>query len=134
MTRRLVTLAALAASLLALMGAAYYLMTKPMAVRIALPLRAVATMDEYYWDAGMLPDFVHCVRAKVSEEEFRRFVNSMKLAPYHGRGKFPECQYAAWWDASADASNSFAPQPTRGGGGAPMAKFEHGTLYYYAEH
>jgi hypothetical protein len=136
MTKRLLTLAALALAVPALVALACYLLTKPLDVRAALPLRAIFTMDEYYWDAGMLPDFVHCVRVMVSEAEFRRFVTKMGLVPYHGRGKFPECEYgASWWDASAEASRSFAaPRNGSAGGTEMIAKFENGKLYYYAEH
>jgi hypothetical protein len=113
-----------------LIGITYYVLTKPMAVRIALPLRAVVTMREFYQDSAPLPDFIHCIRTEVTEPEFKLFVAKMKLVPYQGVQAFPSCE-AGWWSASADSSMAFY-DPAGGEETGRMAKFENGKLYYLA--
>ncbi len=108
----------------------YYVLTKPMAVRMALPVRAVLSMDEFYQDASFLTDFIHCVRAEVTEAEFSTFATRMKLVPYKGSDAFPRCD-TNWWSASGSASGTFY-DPTQREGDALMAKFENGRLYYVA--
>ncbi|WP_428382056.1 hypothetical protein [Nevskia ramosa] len=108
----------------------YYVFTKPMAVRMALPVRAVLSMDEFYQDAGFLPDFIHCVRAEVTEPEFSSFTTRMKLVPYKGSDSFPRCD-ANWWSASGSASGAFY-DPAQREGDTLMVKYENGRLYYVA--
>jgi hypothetical protein len=109
-------------------GMAYYALTKPMAVRQALPLRAVVAMHEHYQDSAPLPDFVHCVRTEITSQDFKLFVARMKLVPYRGVRSFPSCE-AKWWAASADSSGAFF-NPENDEQTQAMAKFENGTLYY----
>jgi hypothetical protein len=114
----------------ALFGIAYYLLNKPMAVRMALPIRTVVGMQEYYQDAAPLPDFIHCVKAEITEPEFKLFVAQMQLVPYRGTQSFPSCDLK-WWSASEDSSISFY----RAGDEVDphiMVKFENGSLYYWA--
>jgi hypothetical protein len=110
----------------------YYLMTKPMAVRAALPLRAIVAMNESYQDAAPLPDFEHCISTDISAGDFQSFVAAMKLVPYRGTKSFPSCD-AQWWTASGDASGAFY-SPKNEEAAQAMAKLENGKLYYVANH
>ena len=109
-------------------GIAYYALTKPMAIREALPLRAIVTMHEFYQDSAPLPDFAHCIRTDITAQDFKLFVAKMKLSPYRGVKSFPPCE-AKWWAASADSSMAFFNSENQEQVQA-MAKFENGTLYY----
>lgn len=79
--RRREALAVAGLAALAAAAAIHYVFTKPMAVRMALPLAAIARMEEVYRDDAPLPDFVHCIRVDLDEEAIDAFLQRMHLEP-----------------------------------------------------
>lgn len=87
-------------AVLTLLGAfaAYYCLTKPLAVRMALPIGAVVSMDEVY-ESYPNGDYLHCLRAHISPTRFSDFAETMALQKGVGLvERLPACS-ADWWNS-----------------------------------
>ena len=83
---------------------AYYALTKPLAVRVALPMRSLISMDEVY-ESSPNGDYLHCIRAKASEAEFDQFTDELMLHEVKNLvGSRHHCD-AEWWDKNFYAEN-----------------------------
>lgn len=74
----------------------WYSLTKPLAVRFALPISSVVTMDESYQDYPN-GDYLHCVSTEVTDSEFKKFSEKMGLRKGEGLiDRIPSCA-VDWW-------------------------------------
>ncbi len=84
---------------------------------------------------GFLPDYTYKLKAKISEEEFHRYIERFQLTPHFpGRGymddphwlKWQDRKGTEWWDPSESLAETFVKQS---GDNWTYAKREGGYLY-----
>lgn len=104
--------------------------------RKALPSSA-QDIHESYWTDTLLPDYDYKLKAKITEEEFRRYVAKFGLTPHTTTRKYSDLvvclDWAAspefrrgWWDPSTSLDSTFVWQSNTVW---TYAKYERGHLY-----
>ena len=104
--------------------------------RRALPSNA-EDVHEWFREDGFLPDYSYQLKAKISDEQFHRYIERFELTPHS-----PERQYSEgpepwlswqnngptieWWDPSESLAETFVKQS---GDNWTYAKRERGYLY-----
>lgn len=106
---------------------AYQMFTWP--YRRALPWSA-SEVKEYAWTDGFLPDFVYCLRARVTEEQFRDYVVHFELASAGSQEHFPVTdEEVSWWKPSPGAHEVFRLED---GDWEMEAVFDNGIMWVMA--
>lgn len=104
--------------------------------RRVLP-RDAQDVHEFAQEFGLLPDYTYQLKAKISEEQFRRYVKRLGLTPH-----FPGRQFTDdpawlswergdpdWWDPSGSLDGTYVEQI---GDTWTLAKRERGYLYLWS--
>jgi hypothetical protein len=98
---------------------------------------------EWYWSDGLLPDHTYCLKAKVTEGEFKDYIATLGLEQHppdppfeHGFHDPPRPVWggpvgsAEWWDVTTSMENSYYAWPRMDSW--TVAKYENGYLYLYS--
>jgi hypothetical protein len=133
------TIAALIGATLFLGGWRYFFPSETRSpFRVALPKRVIET-SEWYFSDGFLPDYAYYLRAKISPEDFDKYVKYFSLTPHSVDRKY-EGGFSAgpawvsgpadWWNPSASTLTTFAKQDALDSW--TYAKYENGYLYLHS--
>jgi hypothetical protein len=105
--------------------------------RRELPWRA-QDVKEWHQSDGFLPDYSYQLKAKITEEQFHRYIAKFELTPHTPTRKYSDSPEAwltwhrapgfsgAWWDPSDSLEHTFVWQ---GNDTWTFAKYERGYLY-----
>ena len=115
----------------------FWLRPEQMPPRRALPFDA-EDVHEWYMANGFLPDYSYQLKAKITHEQFLRYVSRLGLTPHSDTRRYtqspiPWLSWRAqpsfkgdWWDPTASLSSAFVSQD---GDCWTFAKYENGYLY-----
>jgi hypothetical protein len=104
--------------------------------RRALPWSA-HQVHEWYWTDTLIPDYSYQLKAKITEEEFRRYVTRFGLTPHTTNRRYSDDLILLrwdsasgsgreWWDPSESLDSTFVKQDRYTW---TFAKYEHGYLF-----
>lgn len=105
--------------------------------RRALPSNA-EDVHEWFWEDGFLPDYTYKLKAKMSDEQFHRYLERLKLTPHSPDRPYSDDSqvWLRWkdrhggalecWDPSESLAETFVLQA---GDTWTFAKRERGYLY-----
>jgi len=103
--------------------------------RKELPLLASDVHEHFYAD-GFLPDYSYFLKAKMSEQQFQRYIAKFKLTLHTPDRKYSEDLWLdwggshlaplSWWDPGKTLEHTYVWE---GGDTWTFAKYEHGYLY-----
>lgn len=106
----------------------YYGLTRPLGVRLALPIGSVVSMEELH-QSFPNGDYLHCVRAKATEEQFERFLKKMALEKNKGTtANVPACS-VPWWDVDLRKVPLYGT-PNNTNDSAQFGAYSKGSIYY----
>ena len=102
----------------------------------ALPSSAT-DVHEWAHDDGFLPDYTHLLKARITADEFRAYVEKAGMAPHTPTRKYEDDEHwlnwrftggchEDWWDPSDSLEGTFARNHGDEWG---YAKYENGYIY-----
>lgn len=113
---------------------------KEWSYKTALPETAVE-VKEWYWQEGFLPDYEYYLKAKMSKQDFLKYIDTLKLVPYSDTLKFEDDilwsglsglfrdNVKDWWLTDENKDSSYVWNK---GQEWNTAKYVNGCLYFYA--
>ncbi len=108
--------------------------------RRALPPSA-QDVHEWFQEDSFLPDYTYMLKARITEQEFRNYVDRFQLTPHTPARVYSQdtepwlrwhparSETEAWWDPGESLSETFVRQE---GDTWTFAKYENGYLYLYS--
>lgn len=132
----------IALAVLGVVGTIAFLWIRPdqSSARRALPFSA-EDIHEWEKDFGFLPDFTYHLKAKITEEQFHRYVEKLGLTPHPSTREYLQSSVpwlsweslpgsvGDWWDPSDSLDFTFVLHERDFW---MFAKYEHGYLYLTA--
>jgi hypothetical protein len=121
--------------------AVYILFIAKTPARAALPGSAQDIHDYISPSFGMTGDYMYALKARITKDEFDRFVQDLHLTPllinkdYRGWEhnwslmNDKRNQWASWWDPSDSVANAYYDNTAKGSL-IILAKYENGCVYY----
>lgn len=117
-------------------GAGWFFWTRPdqWSFRRELPWTA-EDVHERYWSDGFLPDDSYRLKARITDEQFRRYIAKFELTPHAPTRAYSESpdlyltwspRTDTWWDPTDSLESTFVSQDRDTW---TFAKHERGYLY-----
>ena len=130
-------IAAVVVGLILLKAAFFFATWNEWGLRKALP-RTAEDVHEWAWEDGFLPDYSYMLKARISEQEFKEYVEYFGLTPHSPDRQYSEDDHNLswrpcglfdedWWDVSDTLdANTFVSE---GQTTWTYAKYENGYIY-----
>jgi hypothetical protein len=123
-------------SILFVFGAVWFFWARPDQWRFRRELPWMTKdIHERYWSHGFLPDYSYYLKARITEEQFWRYIAKFKLTPHTSTRQYSESPDPwldwdpdpySWWNPSKSLDSTFVWQ---GHDTWTFAKYERGYLY-----